>query len=396
MNGLHRASLHLPTRTMPKNIVIIGGGIAGSTTAYYLSQSTSRSPDTKITIVEGTKIAAAASGYSGGFLAKDWHGSATSSLAALSFDLHAKLAKQYGGAEKWGYRTVDTLSIETDATRTAKRQTPVKWLPQGLVHMSRSLGTHSTTAQVHPRLFTTFIADQFTQAPNTSIVIGTAVSLCMSSNESGSSTFSPTGVKVRLQSGEEEVLPADVVVITAGPWTGQVAIDLLGNQIGRRLGVSGHRAHSIVLKTKEQLTPHCLFTNMRLEDDSVAEPEVYARPDGTTYICGAGDSEPLPATAAEVKPSPISIEKLKREAAALSSVFSEEGGVEVQAEQACYLPIADRGRPLIGKVRGVEGVYVGSGLTCWGITFGPGTGCLLAEMILNGTARSADISKLAP
>ena len=30
-------------------------------------------------------------------------------LAALSFDLHAKLAKEYGGAEKWGYRTVDTL-----------------------------------------------------------------------------------------------------------------------------------------------------------------------------------------------------------------------------------------------------------------------------------------------
>ena len=65
--------------TKPKNIVIIGGGIAGTSTAYFLSTSASRSPDTKITLVEGVKIAAAASGFSGGFLAKDWHGSATAS-----------------------------------------------------------------------------------------------------------------------------------------------------------------------------------------------------------------------------------------------------------------------------------------------------------------------------
>ena len=150
--------------------------------------------------------------------------------------------------------------------------------------MSRSLGTHATTAQVHPRLFTTFIAERFQESPNTSLVIGTATSLAMSSDDAGSSNFSPTGVKVKLASGEEETIPADVVVIAAGPWTGKVAIDLLGNQIGRRLGVTGHRAHSVVLKTKEQLTPHCLFTNMTMKDGSVGEPEVYARPDGTTYV----------------------------------------------------------------------------------------------------------------
>lgn len=92
----------------PQNIVIIGGGIAGVSTAYFLSISPSLSPNTHITLVEGTKIAAGASGYSGGFLAKDWHGSATASLAAMSYDLHGKLAKELGG-EKRGYRTVETL-----------------------------------------------------------------------------------------------------------------------------------------------------------------------------------------------------------------------------------------------------------------------------------------------
>ena len=27
----------------------------------------------------------------------------------MSYDLHAKLAEEFGGADKWGYRVVDTL-----------------------------------------------------------------------------------------------------------------------------------------------------------------------------------------------------------------------------------------------------------------------------------------------
>jgi glycine/D-amino acid oxidase-like deaminating enzyme len=97
----------------PQNIVIIGGGIAGVSTAYYLSISPNRPATTSITLVEECKIAAGASGYSGGFLAKDWHGSATSSLAAMSYDLHAKLAEENEGGKNWGYRTVDTLVSES-------------------------------------------------------------------------------------------------------------------------------------------------------------------------------------------------------------------------------------------------------------------------------------------
>ena len=99
----------MPTTQPPQNIAIIGGGIAGISTAYFLANSPALPPGAKITVVEGTEIAAAASGKSGGFLAKDWHGTPTASLSAMSYDLHAELAGKYGGAEKWGYRTVDTL-----------------------------------------------------------------------------------------------------------------------------------------------------------------------------------------------------------------------------------------------------------------------------------------------
>ncbi|KIR59929.1 cytoplasmic protein [Cryptococcus bacillisporus CA1873] len=373
----------------PRNIVVIGGGIAGVSTAYFLSTHPQRSPSTRITIVEGTKIAAAASGFSGGFLAKDWHGSSTASLSEFSYDLHASLAEEFGGKEKWGYRTVETLSIETDATSMSKKDSPLHWLPKGLVHSSRILGSHTTTAQVHPRLFTTFFSDKFLEQPSTSVVIGTVKSLNIEDGASKSiGVVSPEGEKTEIE--------ADVVVIAAGPWTGRLAGQLLGEKIGSRLGVQGHRAHSIILKTKEDLSATCLFTSMTLEDGSMGEPEVYARPDGTTYICGAGDGVPLPPSAADVSPSKSALAKLHKQSQSLSPIFTVEKGAEVISEQACYLPIADRGRPLIGKVRGVEGIYVGSGLSCWGITQGPGTGKVLSEMILEGKARSADVSKLAP
>jgi glycine/D-amino acid oxidase-like deaminating enzyme len=194
----------------------------------------------------------------------------------MSFDLHAKLAEEFGGKEKWGYRTVDTLSVDFDATQKSKRTAPVEWLPDGLIASSRSLGGHKTTGQVHPRLFTTFFSEQFLSKPDTALLIGAATSVKV---EGGSIT----SVTVKADGGER-VIPADIVVLAAGPWTGELAKRLFGKDVGGKLGVTGHRAHSIVLKTKEELSAHCLFTSMTMEDGSAGEPEVYARPDGTAYM----------------------------------------------------------------------------------------------------------------
>jgi glycine/D-amino acid oxidase-like deaminating enzyme len=112
--------------------------------------------------------------------------------------------------------------------------------------------------------------------------------------------------------------------------------------------------------------------------------------------CGESNNDPLPDTAADVQPSSKQITRLLAQTQALSPVFTEAHGVEILAEQACFLPIADRGRPLVGKVKGVESVYVASGHSCWGITQGPGTGKVMSELILEGSVSSADISKLAP
>lgn len=63
----------------PQKIAIVGGGIMGVCTAYYLT----RQPEFehgKVTvhlIEENEEIASGASGMAAGFLAKDWHSRAT-------------------------------------------------------------------------------------------------------------------------------------------------------------------------------------------------------------------------------------------------------------------------------------------------------------------------------
>jgi len=84
------------------DVLICGGGVIGASIAYFLSCR-----GVKATVIEGTGLACAASGKSGGFLARDWcDGSPLAPMARRSFALHAELAERI--ADNWGYRRLDT------------------------------------------------------------------------------------------------------------------------------------------------------------------------------------------------------------------------------------------------------------------------------------------------
>src|SRR5215207_6184961 len=84
------------------HVVICGGGAIGASTAYFLGLH-----GVAVTVIERTGVACAASGKSGGFLARDWcDGTPLQALARRSFDLHASLAEEMRG--DWGYRRLIT------------------------------------------------------------------------------------------------------------------------------------------------------------------------------------------------------------------------------------------------------------------------------------------------
>lgn len=119
--------------------VILGGGIIGSSIAYYLSE---QNPNEEIHIVEASsRLFSSASGYAAGFLARDWFAPSLAPLGELSFDLHHELAAQNAGAEKWGYMKGTALSL--DITNPSKKAGPRgdDWLRQGTSRAETAAGS---------------------------------------------------------------------------------------------------------------------------------------------------------------------------------------------------------------------------------------------------------------
>ena len=99
-----------------QRIIVLGGGIHGASCAYYLTQLGA----SKVTVIERSSVAAAASGKAGGFLAREWGRGPTVQLHTKSFDLHAQLATEL---DLKSYRNIKTLSVSP-----RKGKADVSWL----------------------------------------------------------------------------------------------------------------------------------------------------------------------------------------------------------------------------------------------------------------------------
>lgn len=258
--------------------VIIGAGIIGTSTAYYLSQS--KAPTNEIHLVEASpELFASASGYAAGFLARDWFSQSLAKLGELSFDLHKQLAEENNGYERWGY----SQSSGTSLAESAEAGNGADWLREGV---SRSIAAArncdaggdrptwlrrqseldvisdgSTTAQVDPLRLCHFLMKS---------CISRGVHLhqparpvAVTRNSSG--TLSTVTV-VDTTTHEKKTIPCDRFVIAAGAWSSQVHRDLFPKS-KTRIPITSLSGHSLVLRT-----PH--WPPPKLDDTEIANPLV--------------------------------------------------------------------------------------------------------------------------
>jgi glycine/D-amino acid oxidase-like deaminating enzyme len=352
-------------------VLICGGGVSGASIAYFLSCR-----GVQTTVIERTGIACAASGKSGGFLALDWcDGTPLEALARRSFALHASLADEIGG--DWGYRRLTTYGgavSSDDHPRPGRSGHHLGWLSDA-VRISRRLGSTETTAQVHPGQFTAGMM-QAAQDQGAELRLGRVTGLV---HDAGRSRV--TGVEV-----DGDIIEGDAVVIAMGPWS------VLAARWLPLPAVFGLKGHSLVFETA-QVPAEALFLEFQETDGGMHSPEVFPRTDGTTYVCAISSESPLPFDPGDVAPDPGAIDRLQAMCSRLSPTLAE---AKVLARQACYRPVTRDGLPLIGPVPGLKGTYVATGHSVWGILNAPATGEAMAELIVDGSARTIDLGAFDP
>ncbi|ODQ78218.1 hypothetical protein BABINDRAFT_162884 [Babjeviella inositovora NRRL Y-12698] len=459
-SGAHKGKHH---------IIIVGAGIIGVCTAYYLTRHPAFDPATHhITIIESKRVAGGASGKAGGLLAL-W--AFPQQIVPMSFQLHQELSSEYNGEEEWAYRRLTTVSIEgniekelkdndslddsdassilsshkledemaanghtsdattvasnenidsvdpygcKDATKPTDRPSKIKvvqknsiknehfslthgelpnnlkWIKPGIIRDWSYLGDMDSTAQVHPYKFTNFILKKAMEVGGVELVLGKVNEILYDEETGATNGVSYDVSSVKTQAKETTVpieLHGNQIVLSVGPWTSKILPDC---------PISGLRAHSITIAPdRGQVSPYAIFTELAIGQDQYISPEIYARKD-EVYVCGEGDTlVDVPETTDDVEVVKEKCDILFEYVGTLSPNLQNG---RILKRQACYLPVLDvpsSSGPLIGETN-VENLFLASGHSCWGINNAPGTGKIMAELLLDGVVECADISALDP
>jgi glycine/D-amino acid oxidase-like deaminating enzyme len=388
--------------------VIIGGGIIGLSTAYYLSLATRATGNTAIHIIDSSPaLLTSASGYAGGFLASDWFSPAVSSLGALSFRLHRELAEKHNGQRRWGYAGSHVYSLSVDnhgISSKGEKGRREDWLLEGtsragLVESSSdgrgavlnddgspavftpqvggSLDTIASLedcAQVEPKELCEFLLEESKKK---------GVHVHLSTKFTGVLTDSHGTLKgLKLEStGDDDNNLGEIechnIVLSAGAWTPRV-FKRLFPQSNTRIPISPLAGYSIAVKSPRYTTPLIDAEKRHIgggEDNwqcyaiycapgrywSYA-PEAYARlaRNGQTevWVGGLNDNTlPLPELAVDVKKliDPGSIESLRKTTVQLTGLAKEgaelnQDDLETVREGLCFRPVTQSGMPLISRV----------------------------------------------
>lgn len=349
-------------------VVICGGGAIGSAIAYFLSRR-----GAEAVVIERNEVGGAASGKSGGFLALDWcRGTVVDRLARRSFALHAELADTLGNP--WGYRRLTTYAgwaIENERRRDGSRQ---PWLSDS-VTITGQIGSPQTTALVEPRAFTRGLM-RAAEALGAKLRQGEAVDLARSGGAIDG---------VVLEDGD--VVEGDAVVIAMGPWS------ILASRWLPLPGVYGFKGHSLVFETGDSVPAEALFLEYQEASGEVLAPEVFARADGTVWACAVSSTSPLPVDPATVVADEGAHARLEALCRSLSPALAS---ASIRARQACFRPVTEDGVPLMGRVPGVDGAYVATGHSVWGMLNAPASGEAMAELILDGVTSQVTLAPFSP
>ncbi|RAL08910.1 NAD(P)/FAD-dependent oxidoreductase [Aspergillus homomorphus CBS 101889] len=445
-----------PTQKQRKmTLVILGGGIIGLSTAYYAAQA---EPTRKIQIVDSASaLFQSASGFSGGFIAKDWFSDDVSSLADLSFRLHQQLADAHDGRRKWGYAASQAFGVTMDELDAQGRKTGGKvrgedWLLSGTsrAEVAKQFSSSTSTsgqgsgpvmvekdarvdgqgnptwmnrpdgesvveeisseagcAQVDPKALVEWLLAQCRER-RVEILLNTRATGFVRDQEGRIEAVRAEQRMSAFSTPVEISLPCKDVVIAAGCWTPRVFQTLFKRKMA--VGINGLAGYSVIVRSPRYTRSvaqkdHSIFCAPGPQWEFAPEMLGRVNHEGIPEIYIAGlnsDKMPLPEVAGDIPKlrDQAQVERLREVARLLTgSASSTSSDLEIVSEGLCFRPVSTTGSPIISSVTGAVSsaggkVFVASGHGPWGITLALGTGQVVSEL-LTGKTPSADINRLA-
>ena len=358
------------------DVIIIGGGLAGAATAYFLAMEGVQS-----VIVERDSVAGHASGFSYAALGtfdEDGMTGAHFDVASHGMRLHRELADTL--LEETGvnveFRKRPSLSLAFDEQEAESARNPVGL---GAVRREWEIDRQGYSVtwvnpqearEIEPRISPDAVGAVYTEGTSDVNAYRLTLALTMAAEKRGSelrygtvSGLTRDGGRVMgaIVNGVE--LPCERVVVAMGPWS-QAASDWLGAPI-------------LMQPWKGQIL------RVRLPGPpircSVGGGDHFAstKPDGLTWVGPTFENAGLDESTTTEGRDEIM-------AAVVKNVPSlAEGRLELQT--ACLRPLSADRKLILGAVPGLDGVYVATGGGRLGLMMGPAMGWLTSELISKGT-----------
>lgn len=348
-------------------VAIVGGGIAGASAAAFLAER-----GAAVTLFERDRLAAAASGRNSGVIQHPFD----VELAPLhreSLALYEELSAAGAGFELPA--GPPGLLMVADVPATVREVADV--LRETAPELDPAVVESDELARLEPALARGLTACRLaTGIPvppaSATRAFGELARRRGASVEEGIAArpWIEDGRARGMVAGERRV-EADAVLVAAGPWTGE----LVGAPAGRPISTAVWGVNVEVALADPPSMP--------VEQVGVIGPEASAPEEelvSTFSIVTAAGTSSVGSTFLTVEPAdPEAIAPLLVERGA--AFVPALAGAPIRSVRACARPASPDGRPAMGPVPGVDGLHVLAGHGMWGISIGPATARIAADLI---------------
>jgi glycine/D-amino acid oxidase-like deaminating enzyme len=366
------------------DVAIVGGGIVGTATAAILAAAGAR-----VTLYERTGIAAGASGRNSGVIQQP-HDPVLAALYRESLAAYRALDVTSGGALGLDAEPVGLMQVGHDlalaeAIAAAWRETDPTTRPE-------VLGGEELRG-IEPALAADLVACRlriaYPVAPSAA-----ALAFAAEAERSGATVVIGHEARLAVENGVAvgvdvggSLRPAGAVVIAAGPWTPALVDPSAAWQPIRPIW-------GVVVQVDLADAPRHVLEGAEIDIEPGADSGGDPGADDPTgsdagdvidfSLVTAGGASSLGSTFLAREPRATDFVDLLRTRGA--RFVPALASAPVVGVRSCARPVSVDGRPLVGAVPWLDRVFVAAGHGPWGISTGPATARMIADLVLGNEA----------